>query len=257
MNYLRPERLDALARDYALGTLAGGARRRFETLMRDSAAVRLSAQIWQQRLSALEAATPPIAPPLGNWPGIQRRLFPDEHRQAAASAPSSAPGGWWRLLVPGGARGAAAVSGWTVVGALAGALACVAVLRGSPTWMESVQADQATPASYVSLLHDAKGQPALVASSRRHGQLMTVRLLQPLALPEGQVARLWALPDNGAPFLLATLPAKGTAQAPLADTSEKLFKSVRRLAVSIEPAATAPGAPLTPFVWEGDCVKVW
>ena len=34
MNYLHPERLDRLAREYALGTLAGPARRRFETVMR-------------------------------------------------------------------------------------------------------------------------------------------------------------------------------------------------------------------------------
>lgn len=264
MNYLRPERLDALARAYALGTMAGGARRRFESLMRESAAVRLSVQIWQQRLSTLEVATPPVAPPLGNWPGIQRRLFPDELGQTApvgAAAPRGHTGGggsrWWHWLVPGGARGAAAVSGWAVVGALAGALGCVAVLRGSPTTLESLQAEQATPASYVGLLHDAKGQPTLVANSRRHGRLMTVRLLHPLPLPSDQVARLWALPDNGAPILLATLPAKGTTQATLADTSERLFKSVKRLAVSIEPAGTAPTAPLTPFVWEGDCVKVW
>lgn len=254
MNYLRPERLDPLARDYAAGTLAGGARRRFESLMRDSAAVRLAVEVWQQRLATLEAATPPLAPPVGTWNGIQRRLFPDELRRAP---PAPAGGGWWRWLVPGGGRGAAAVSAWAVVGALAGALACVAVLRSAPTWMETVQADQATPASYVGLLHDAKGQPTLVANSRRHGTLMTVRLLQPLPVPAGQVARLWALPDNGAPILLATLPAKGTTQASLADTSERLFKSVRRLAVSIEPAATAPTVPLTPFVWEGDCVKVW
>ncbi|MFX1678590.1 anti-sigma factor [Mitsuaria sp. CC2] len=266
MNYLRPQRLDALARAYALGTLAGGARRRFETLMRDSAAVRLSAQIWQQRLSSLEAATPPVAPPLGNWPAIQRRLFPDEFGQAARHGAAASDNGrskggegrWWHWLVPGGGRGAVAVSGWAVAGALAGALACVAVLRSSPGWVESLQADQATPASYVGLLHDAKGQPTLVANSRRHGTLMTVRLLQPLVVPAGQVARLWALPDNGAPILLAAaLPAKGTTQATLADTSERLFKSVRRLAVSIEPADTAPTAPLAPFVWEGDCVKVW
>jgi anti-sigma-K factor RskA len=259
MNYLRPERLDALARAYVLGTLAGGARRRFETLMRDSAAVRLSAQIWQQRLSSLEAATPPIAPPLGNWPAIQRRLFDNELGQTGRhGARADGECRWWHWLVPGGARGVAAMSGWAIVGVLVGALACVAVLRSSPSWMESIQVDQATPASYVGLLHDAKGQPTLVANSRRHGKLMTVRLLKPLVVPAGQVARLWALPDTGAPILLASaLPAKGTVQATLADTSERLFKSVRRLAVSIESADIAPTAPLTPFVWEGDCVKVW
>ncbi|UXH76164.1 anti-sigma factor [Roseateles amylovorans] len=254
MNYLRPDRLDPLARDYAAGTLTGGARRRFESLMRESAAVRLAVEVWQQRLSTLEAATPPVAPPVGNWAGVQRRLFPDSPQLAPPAATRS---GWWRWLVPGGARGVAAVSGWAVVGALAGALSCVAVLRSTPGWMDTLQANQATPASYVGLLHDAKGQPTLVANSRRHGTLMTVRLLQPLPVPAGQVARLWALPDHGAPILLAALPVTGTTQASLGDTSERLFKSVRRLAVSIEPATTAPTRPLTPFVWEGDCVKVW
>ena len=42
-----PNLLDQLAAGYALGTLRGGARRRFETLARQSATVRASALIWQ------------------------------------------------------------------------------------------------------------------------------------------------------------------------------------------------------------------
>ena len=40
MNYLLPERLERLAREYALGTLAGPARRRFERLLRKTPAAR-------------------------------------------------------------------------------------------------------------------------------------------------------------------------------------------------------------------------
>jgi anti-sigma-K factor RskA len=76
-------------------------------------------------------------------------------------------------------------------------------------------------------------------------------------VPKGQAARLWALPDHGAPILLATLPGKGTTQAELCVTSEALFRTVRRLAVSIEAADLTPSSPQTPFVWEGDCAKVW
>ena len=42
MNYLQPERLDRLAREYALGTLHGRARSRIERVLRHSAAATLA-----------------------------------------------------------------------------------------------------------------------------------------------------------------------------------------------------------------------
>ena len=65
MNISTPaERLELLAASYALGTLRGGARRRFETLAREQAPVRAAALIWQGRLASLtelEASTVPDA----------------------------------------------------------------------------------------------------------------------------------------------------------------------------------------------------
>src|SRR2546427_8587158 len=46
------------------------------------------------------------------------------------------------------------------------------------------------PQSYVGLLIDAAGKPTVLASSKRHGRLMTVKLLQPVAIPVGSVAQL-------------------------------------------------------------------
>jgi len=115
------------------------------------------------------------------------------------------------------------------------------------------------PQSYVGLLVDAAGKPTVLASSKRHGRLMTVKLLQPVAIPAGSVAQLWALPrDGSAAFPVGVVPGSGTAAVALADTSEKLFFEVSRLAVSIEAAqARAGDKPSGEFFLSGHCVKLW
>ncbi len=241
MNLLEPRRLDALAREYALGTLAGPARRRFERLRRDSRAAELAVLVWQERLATLARPVPALEPSERVWTGLEQRLFP------AAAAPAEP---WWRRLVSGRSLG----------GALAGMLLAVVVLREQPAWIGMEPARETLPASYVGLLHDGAGQPTLLASSRRHGRVLTVKMLRPLAVPAGSVAVLWALPkDGGAPFAVGTVPTQGSATVALADTSEKLFFNVARLGVSIEPAGAAalPARPGGPFVLSGDCVKLW
>lgn len=244
MNYLRPELLDALAREYATGTLAGGARRRFERLATQHRAVQLAVGVWQQRLTVLAAGVPPVAPRPEVWQGLQQRLF---GRAAAAPAPDREP--WWRALFGGRSLG----------GALAGVLLAVVVLRQQPGWLGHETFRESLPPSYVGLLTDGAGKPTVLASSRRHGKALTVKMLQPIAVPPGKVAQLWALPrSGGAPVPIGTVPAQGSGTVPLADTSEKLFFTVDRLAVSFEPAPAAAGsAPSEAFVLSGHCVKLW
>jgi anti-sigma-K factor RskA len=239
MNYLLPERLQALARDYALGTLQGRARRRFERVLREHPPAGQAVAAWQGRLDALAAAVPRMTPRPALWQELESRLFPP---------PAAAPArrGWRRLF-----------GGPTLGGALAGALLAFGVVREQPAWLGLEPAQETLPQSYVGLLLDAEGKPAVLASSRRHGRVLTVKMLQPLAVPAGTVARLWALPkDGGAAFAVGVLPARGSAPITLPDTSEKLFFGVSRLAVSFEPAPGA-AAPSTPFVLSGHCVKLW
>ena len=106
---------------------------------------------------------------------------------------------------------------------------------------------------------DAAGKPTVLASSKRHGRRMTVKLLQPVAIPAGSVAQLWALPvDGSAAFPVGVIPGSGSATVALADTSEKLFFRVSRLAVSIEAAPARDGdKPSGDYVLSGHCVKHW
>lgn len=243
MNYLQPERLDRLAREYVLGTLTGGARRRFERVLASSPAASLAVGAWQQRFSVLAAAVPPMQPREAAWQQLERRLFP------AAPKASSGFGAWLSRLLSARSLG----------GALAGVLLCLAVLRLQPGLIGLQPPSESLPQSYVGLLSDGDGRPAVLASSLRHGRQLHVKLLQPVAVPAGRVAQLWALPrDGGEPFPLGVVPDHGSAVLALPDSSEKLFFNVTRLAVTLEVApALAGAAPGGPFVLIGPCVKLW
>lgn len=249
MNYLLPERLDRLAREYALGTLAGPARRRFERVLRSSPAASIAVSAWQRRLSVLDLATAPVQPRVSNWRGIERRLFTTSDRGAPTSARS---GGLLQALH-------GLLSGRGFAGALVGALLCVVLLRTLPGIVGLEPKVDALPQSYVGVLLDPAGKAALVASSRRQGRLLTVKMLQPLDVPAGHVAELWALPKDGAaPFAVGVIAAQGSSRLALPDTSEKLFSNVSRLGVSFEKApANAGDAPAGAYALIGNCVKVW
>jgi len=177
------------------------------------------------------------------WRRLEERLF------ASARVAPRGPLQWlWGVL-----------SVRALGGVLAGALLCVALLRFQPGLIGLEPQSDALPQSYVGLLTDSAGKPTVLASSKRHGRLMTVKLLQPVAIPAGSVAQLWALPKDGsAAFPVGVVPGSGTGTVALADTSEALFFNVSRLAVSIEAApAKAGDKPSGDFVLSGHCVKLW
>ena len=72
MNYERPELLDRLASEYALGTLRGRALRRFERLLRDSGPARAAVEEWNVRLGKLASVVPAVSPPERVWSAIER-----------------------------------------------------------------------------------------------------------------------------------------------------------------------------------------
>jgi anti-sigma-K factor RskA len=246
VNYLMPERLDRLAREYALGTLAGAPRRRFTRVLQQSPAASMAVGVWQARLALLAGSVPAMAPSAAVWQGLERRLF-----AAGRPAPPVGAGRWARLAQSLAAR--------MLGGALAGALVCAVVLRSQPGLIGMEPRADTLPQSYVGLLTDGAGRPRLLASSRRQGRVLTVKLLEPLSVPTGRVAQLWALPKGGAPaFPVGVVPGSGSATIRLADTSDRLFFNVAQLAVSLEPAPSKPGdAPSTEFLLIGHCVKLW
>ncbi|MDO8388748.1 MAG: anti-sigma factor [Polaromonas sp.] len=243
MRYTDSELLEHLASSYVLGTLAGGARRRFERLQRDRADVRVRVAQWEARLGQLAASVPAQQPSAQVWKAIAART------QAAAATPASAGMGW---LKP---------AGWGFGGLAAGVIAAGMLFASVPgLFISSDRAAMRTgeklPQSYVGLLTDAQGNGKLLVSSLRHGKTMTVKVLGPITAPASGRLMLWALPASGPAFALGPVPVTGSAVSMLPDTSEKLLSSVSKLVVTLE-TDPAPAAPSATLVFSGNCAKLW
>ena len=68
------ETREALAAEYALGTLHGPARRRFERLLAVDADLRARVRRWERHLGEWVAEAEPEEPPASVWSSIEARL---------------------------------------------------------------------------------------------------------------------------------------------------------------------------------------
>jgi anti-sigma-K factor RskA len=244
MNYRDPELRDRLAADYAIGTLRGAARTRFERLMAADAALRQLVEEWELRLNALAENARAVTPPAHLWPAIERRLEP-----AAAAARR----GFFSALF-GGARvplpSLAQAGLWNFVGFWrpAGLAAMAAVLALALYLAAEPRAPEAP--SHIAVLSDQSQQPALVASIDTGARRLVVRLLTPPPDPT-HAHELWLLPPGGAPpRSLGLLAGQETVLAVSPENAATL--ATAGLAVSLEPAGGSPtGAPTGPVLFSG------
>ncbi|KQU84771.1 RNA polymerase subunit sigma-70 [Variovorax sp. Root318D1] len=247
MNLLaHPELLELLAASHALGTLRGGARRRFETLAREQASVRAAALVWQGRLASMTELQSPVVPDAAVWTRIRNMIDAEkgqhaiERQRNVSPAPSPAEGGWLRSLALW--RGAAA----------AGALATVMAVVVGLNLRDQLQ--NAPAIQYVAVLSDDKAAASmLVTFDPRKRQLVLQRVG---SYDEGadKSLQLWALPPGGSPRSLGVLDHAPALRLP---ASESDVHAVPTLAVTLEAKGGVPpgSGPKGPVVFKGALIE--
>jgi anti-sigma-K factor RskA len=222
MDYGRAPLADRLAAEYVLGTLRGGARRRFDALLPAHPLLRSAVADWQARLAPLAASVPAVDPSAQLWSRIEQQLF-------ASDAPSTLP--WWRRL--GLWQGLATAATVTAIG--------LGVLLNQP------QPVQPPIVIVLNANPDAQGVvPArFVASVTPDGRALVLRPVDAVALDAGRALELWAVPGQGAPRSLGLVrPDQATTVL-----RTQLLDNTAAFAVSLEPAGGSPtGAPTGPIL---------
>ena len=234
MDYSRPELADKLAAEYALGTLRGPARRRFETLLPAHPSLRRATADWERRLETLSASTPAVAPSSRVWLTIHERLF---GTLAAPSDVARSVVRWWeRLALWQGAAGVAAI-----------AAIALGVMLAQPT---PVQPPIVVVMGAQSVQDGSVLRPvSFVASVSGDGRSLVVKPLsegQSVAL--NKALELWAVPARGAPRSLGVVSQQGATTV----LRTALLKDTAAFALTVEPPGGSPsGQPTGPIVSVG------
>ena len=251
-----PALMDQLAASHALGTLRGGARRRFETLARDNATLRAAALIWQSRIASVAELQPEVAPSPAVWKRIENLVQADKAAlamQAARSAPGPSPrtGGWWSSL--GLWRGAAGA------GALATVLAVVTGVNFTSRLNGQVQELSArltaTPAiEYVAVLADDKANASILVTFDPNTQKLRLKRVGDFREQPDKSLELWALPPGAPAKSLGVMTGDAVMQLTAAGSD---IRRSPALAITLEAKGGVPPgtAPAGPILFKGALLK--
>jgi anti-sigma-K factor RskA len=247
-----PSLMDQLAASYALGTLRGGARRRFETLARDNATLRAAALVWQSRLSSVAELQPQEAPSPVVWKRIENLVKADKEARAmqAARVVPSAMGWWFNLgLWRGGAAAgaiatlAAVVVGLNVNGRLSGQVSdLTAKLTAAPE------------IEYVAVLTDDKASASLLVTFDPKNKTLALKRVGNFREQPDKSLELWALPPGVAPKSLGVMSADPVVRLTAAGTD---MRQVPTLAITLEPKGGVPpgSGPTGPILFKGALIE--
>ncbi len=221
-----------LAAEYVLGTLRGGARRRFEIWLLQDADLRNITAQWQQRITPMCEFAGEVKPPASVWRGIERRL-----------AMKRSPPAWQFWLSD-------SIAFWRGLGLVSSGLAAlllVLVFSNKPAEMPNI--------SYVATLTDDKAQTALLLTADREHHALDVRVITSAQIAADKSLQLWAVPASGKPRSLGVL-ADNRGRFNLPDSATGA--DVALLAVSLEPKGGSPdpNGPTGPILYKGNWVRL-
>jgi anti-sigma-K factor RskA len=266
MNLLKnPELLERIAASHALGTLRGGARRRFEAMCREQAPVRAAALVWQGRLASMAELQAELTPDPAVWARIHNLVEAERAEramQAARASSSARRQSWWHNLpLWRGAAFAGALA--TLVAVVSGfilreqlgtqmghELAMQARALGTQITELRSQLQAAPQIQYVAVLADDKAAASILVTVDPKNGRMTLQRVGPYQEAGDKSLQLWALPQQGAPRSLGVL---GTDKVLRLTASEPDVREVPALAISLEPKGGVPsaGGPTGPVLFKG------
>ena len=217
MNYDNAALIDELAAQYALGTLRGPARRRFERLCQQDSSASLALRRWEDRLLDMSAQILPVHPSTLVWARIQQRVRTDRGKS-------------FRL--------------WNVV--QCAAAAGLAALTAAILWWTML-----VPVELVATIQDQQQVQLWRIDARPDRAALQVEALPALAQDVAHAYELWALPtEGGAPVSLGLMPQSGTDELQLNDAQRAALAAAQQVAISLEPVGGSPtGAPTGPVLF--------
>lgn len=211
--YQNPEVFERLAMSYALGTLQGRARQRFERLLDKHFYLRAVTKAYQQQFNGLVDLIPPVQPPARVWQQLEQELGLPAKRKVERVKRQS----FWKSWQ------------WP-------ATAFAALLLGfflAPV----INPPKLQVENYLAVLESSQNVPMAYIKVAHADMQLSVKVIEAMPVPEGKTLVLWCLPKKqGMPLMrMATLASQDDMAMPIDKTTWKDMNHIDKLAISVEP----------------------
>jgi anti-sigma-K factor RskA len=227
-----PDDLEALAGEYALGTLEGADLRRAQQLEAGDVRFREAVIAWRLRLAPLDETVVPLTPTPGLWARIEAGL--GANRPKTAPAESSRFAMLWDSL-----------NFWRPIG-LAGGMAGLVL---AAVLAITVARGPLTPV-YVAVLNTSEGRAAAVVNVYSNGQV-TLIPLEDISVPQGRIIEVWTLQSREqGPVSIGRIDRARTLKLDLKNLGKPEVNHLFEL--TLEPPGGSPtGKPTGPILMKG------
>lgn len=225
-----------LAAEYVLGTLRGGARRRFEGWLKQDAQLLQQVRIWEGRLIPMSEFVPAVSPSPQLWERIAQQTIDRQWQHWHQRI--------WKIVRDN-------LSFWRGLGLASTALCVVLVILAIR--MSPVQ--DTAKVQYLATLTDEQSRPVLVITANREKGTLSAKVLQSIALRDDQSLEMWSISKEGKIRSLGLVRESGEQEIRM---PEYLQQTEGLIAVSVEPKGGSgnPEKPSGPVILKGNWIRL-
>ena len=217
--YQNPEVFEQLAMEYAVGSLQGRARERFEVLMDTHFYLRATVDAYEAKFANLVELLPEKQPSDAVWNNIQAHIKENPVEEISTQEVKTP---WWQMSFLKQGFGMAA------------ALAVVVIaLNIDP---KSGTIDPTAIASYTAAMeYDESGQAIAVTKIQKSDMKLTIDIMKPMKLADGMELTLWCNPRTGGkPMKMGIISKTGMTKLDISKEEWGNLQNIGSLAVTVE-----------------------
>ncbi len=213
--YQNPELFEQLAIEYAVGSMQGRARKRFEALMETHFYLRAVVDAYESKFAALVELLPSSQPSNQVWKNI------DAHIQiSTATTTQKEKTSWWQTNFFKQSFGMAAM-----------AVVVSAVLLLNPMTITP----EATATSYSAVLESNSSEAMAVTKIQKSDMTLSVDIMKKVSIADDMELTLWCHPKSGGmPMKMGTISKSGKTNIKISDAEWQEMKDIGSLAISVE-----------------------
>ena len=225
--YQNPELFEQLAIEYAVGSLHGRARKRFEVLMDTHFYLQAVVDAYEHKFAHLVELLPDEKPSDKVWNNIEA------HIQATTPQEEKTP--WWKTSFFKQGFGMAFMA-LVVAGAL-----LLNPMNGTPV-----------ATAYASVLESESSEAMAITKIDQSNMNLSIDIMKPMKIDENMELTLWCHPKGGGmPMKMGTVSKTGKTDIKISKEEWQNMKNVGMLAVSVEHKGDVSKKPVGKIILKG------